>query len=152
MLASFMALLFVPMTLAMLAVAGWHKWRKGRLGGTGPALVGVLLLQAFLAYVAYNEHRYWEGVDLNPEITREDLIGKWQFQDETLTLRADGTFTYNNGPPGAWSMESHMSTTFRVGDEQWTAITRHGELLLIEITKAQDPDEWNLYRAFSRRR
>jgi hypothetical protein len=150
MIGASLALVLLPVALLVAAVNLWRVWRHRHRRALTPALIA-LTIGVLLAVGIHHELHYWDGVELNPELTAEDLLGTWQREQETLSLLADGTFTRSDGSRGRWARDDLTPSSFTVGGERWVAFRKEGHLRILRYEDG-DPDSWNLSAAFARSR
>lgn len=144
-------LIFVISSVVTLRVA-FAAWRS-----PGPArIVAVVVLVLFTGFSAWRlnfELHYFDGVDLNPRFTSQDLLGDWKRGDETLSLRADGSVAMSFARRGSWSVGSApYNERLTLDGLDWKVFTRNGTLCMFPLGDRWDPDEWNLLYVFERQR
>lgn len=141
---AFLVLVASSIATAFLARSAWRQPSKARIA----ALIALILFTGFNAWRFNFEVHYFDGVDLNPTFTKEELVGTWMRGQERLTLRADGTFALSGAPGGAWTTGSMFSLA--LDGAEWEVFRRNGALRIFPRGDKVDPDEWNLLYVFER--
>lgn len=106
-----------------------------------------LALEAMFVRGAVLDARFWEHVELNPRVSREDLLGAWRRGDTILSLAPDSSFIEAAAAKGAWTWDSQGLI---IGGRGWRPYCWNDELLLLPPQANPDPDGWNFGEAYHR--
>jgi hypothetical protein len=139
---------FLLIGIAMIVRAAY------RGSGAREALGGFLLIAAVVGLDIWNEN----SVDLNPVVTRPEIVGIWSDGDTHILFRNDGTAhlaldsgyarVLGNPPPEVtwgWNGDFNIALTVLGAKEQppELRVIRYIGRLRIIVEMGADPDDWN---------
>lgn len=136
-----LAAILAPFVALALLLGGWRARRRRSLVPLlGPLIA--LLFDVVLVLNYYAHIHYWDGYDLNPVIANTELVGIWQLDGASLTLREDGTCSTGAGQSGTWWREGDFDVLVSGEREFRVARGPDGLVLCAACRRGRDPDEW----------
>jgi len=75
-----------------------------------------------------------------PVVSRDDLVGSWRLDDETIEFAADGTFKLKTRGPGTWDLNRwNLFLSSKTGSaEEWRVIEVDGAPALVRNWRDMD--------------
>jgi hypothetical protein len=148
--------LVTPVMLGLAVIGCWLVFRKQgnrRVRAVGAVLVLLALgLAAQMVRASLYWQDVWAGLDIEPKVSEQEIIGEWRTDDATVTFFRDHTFTLRakGESRGKWALNvteffgaRHSSSGgMMVGPERWQGVKKRGQLRLIRNAPV-DWDEWN---------
>ena len=135
-----------PIALLFTGFLIWRAWRKRTVSSISLIFVPLPLIVALFLYTFSQERKYWEGVDLNPPVLVQDVVGTWSRNGESMSFDVTGEGTRSNGSTFHWRFDSDR---LLVNDEEWAFIGNRGQLSIMP-TRGMDPDNWPIHSGFLR--
>lgn len=157
------AVLITPVLMGLALVGALLLFRKtGSRWVRGVGALFVLLslgAAARIVQASLDWQQVWAGLEMEPKVSDQDVVGAWRKGDTSIVFLPDHTFTMRartGESRGKWELNVDDSFGVRatsmgglvVGTEQWHALRKRGEVRLIK--QPRDWDEWDGDLGFQR--